>query len=115
MAEEVYKIRVEVENGLTAQQGTRTLADNLREVSGVLGVERGKEDASTMDLGTIITVLASSGATLAIAQGIADWIRRTRGVHVTIERDEKSGSIKAEVENIDQATSVRILEIIRGT
>ena len=43
MAEEVYKIRVEVENGLTAQQGTRTLADNLREVSGVLGVSGEKK------------------------------------------------------------------------
>jgi len=96
-----------------AQRATRNLADDLRELSGVLGVEREKEDTSTMDLGTIVTVIATSSATVAIAQGIADWLRRTRGVHLTIEKNEKSGSVKAAIENVDQATSLRILEVIR--
>jgi ACT domain-containing protein len=113
MAEEVYKIRIESESNLAAQQGTRSLADNLREVTGVLDVERHKEDDRSMELGTILTIIATSSATLAIAQGLADWIRRTRGATVTIEKDQKSKSIKAAVSNIDQATALRIVEIIR--
>jgi hypothetical protein len=115
MPEETYKIRIESDDSLPIQQGARSLVDGLREVPGVLGAERQKEDEKTMDLGTIVTVLATSGATLAIAQGVGDWIRRTRGVRLRIERDEKSGSIKAELDNIDPTTSVRIVEIIRGT
>jgi len=110
---ETYRISISAEDQQTAQRATRNLEDDLRELSGVLGVERRKEDPNTMDLGTIVTVIATSSATVAIAQGIADWLRRTRGVHLTIERNEKSGSVKAAVENVDQATSLRILEVIR--
>jgi hypothetical protein len=110
---ETYRIRISAEDQQTEQQATRNLEDDLRELSGVHGVKREKEDASTMDLGTIVTVIATSSATVTIAHGIADWLRRTRGVHLTIERNEKSGSLKAAVENVDQATSLRILEIVR--
>jgi hypothetical protein len=110
---ETYRIHIAADDELSAQRATGNLADDLRELSGVLGVEREKKDASTMDLGAIVTIIATSSATLAIAQGIADWLRRTRGVHLTIERDEKSGSVKAAIANVDQATSLRILEIIR--
>jgi hypothetical protein len=110
---DTYRIKISAEDQQTAHRATRNLADGLRELSGVLGVEREKEDASTMDLGAIVTVIATSSATVAIAQGIADWLRRTRGVHLTIERNEKSGSVKAAMQNVDQATSLRILEIIR--
>jgi len=115
MAEETYKIYIEADNEVSARRGMPSLINNLREAPGVLEVERQKENDTTMDLGTILTIIASSEAALAIAQGIADWIRRNRGVRLTIEKNEKSGSIKAEVENIDRATSLKILEIIRGT
>jgi hypothetical protein len=65
-----------------------------------------------MDLGAIVTVLATSGATLAIARGVADWIRRTRGTRLVIEKSSRSGSIKVKVDNIDRAASERIVEII---
>ncbi len=109
-----YEFAVESTDEASAAKGARELGDDLRETLGVLEVGRRKSSDSTMDLGAILTIIASSGATLAIARGIADWLRRTRTTRLKIERDPKSGSIKAEVENIDPASAVRITEIIRG-
>jgi hypothetical protein len=68
-----------------------------------------------MDLGTVVSVLATSGATLAIAQGLAAWLRTRRGVTVTIEKDAKAGSVKAAVTGLDPEAAVRIFEIVRKT
>jgi hypothetical protein len=108
MAEERFAILVEAENDRAAQQATRTLADHLREVSGVLEIKRRKEDESTQDLGTIIEIVASSGATLALAQGVAEWLRRTRGTKLRVT----SGNIKTEVDNITPDVAARIIEDI---
>ena len=83
-------------------------ADHLRGIIGVLGVERRKTDESTQDLGTIVDVIAASGATLALAQGIAEWLRRTRGTRLRVT----SGRIKTEVENITPEVAERIIEDI---
>jgi len=66
-----------------------------------------------MDLGSVVTVIATSGAALAIAQGIADWLRRRRGTTLKIERDPHSGALKALVENIYPSTATGITEIVR--
>jgi hypothetical protein len=106
MVEERFEIHIEAEDDRAAQQATRTLTDYLREINGVLGVERKKDDTSTQDLGTIVQVIAASGATLALAQGIAEWLRRTRGTKLKIT----VGHIKAEVENITPDVAERIVE-----
>ena len=67
-----------------------------------------------MDIGTIVQVVATSGATLALAQGIAAWLRARRGVTLRIERDGKSGSVKTEVEGIDPATAMRMSSMWKG-
>jgi Effector Associated Constant Component 1 len=108
MAEDRFEIYIEAEDDRAAQQATRTLSDHLREIAGVLGVERKKEDASTQDLGTMVEVIAASGATLALAQGIAEWLRRTRGTKLRVT----SGHIKTEVENITPDVAGRIIEVI---
>lgn len=113
MAQEEYLIYVDSGDEL-ATDVVRSLADGLREVSGVLKSERRKNDDSTMDLGSVVTVVATSGAALAIAQGIADWLRRRRGTTLRIERDPNSGAIKVLVENIDPAAAVRITEVVGG-
>jgi Effector Associated Constant Component 1 len=66
-----------------------------------------------MDLGAVVTLLTTSGATLALARGLAAWLRARRGVSVTIERDGKSGSRKAAVHGFDSEAAVRIVEIVR--
>jgi hypothetical protein len=65
-----------------------------------------------MDLGSIVQILATSASTLAIARGIGDWIRRNRGTHLKIERNENSGSIKAEIQNYDPEIAKAITEVI---
>jgi hypothetical protein len=62
-------------------------------------------------LGAIYSVAATSGATLAIAQGLAASIRTHRGVTVTIERDDRSG-LKAAATGLDPEAAVRIVEIV---
>jgi hypothetical protein len=67
-----------------------------------------------MDLGMVVSVLATSGATLSIARGLAAWLKARRGVTLKVERDGKSGSLKATVAGIDPEAAVRIVETIRA-
>jgi len=109
-----YRFTVTAEDQAAAGHSAQALADTLREAEGVLEADRRKEDEITMDLGTIIAVIASSGATLAIARGIAAWLRTRKQASITIERNSKTGSIKTAVTGIDPEAAVRIAEIVRG-
>ena len=113
MTQEHFGFVVEAEDEAAAGRAATDLSDVLREADGVLEADRTKADDHTMDLGTVISVLATSGATLAIAQGLAAWLRARRGVTVTVERDGKSGSLKAAVAGIDPEAAVRIVEMVR--
>ena len=113
MAEETYKFTVEADDQAIAGSSASALADRLREADGVTEAVRAKAEGSTMDLGVIVSILASSGATLAIAEGLAAWLRARRGVTVTVERDGKAGSLRAAVAGLDPASAVRIVEMVR--
>ncbi|MDO9714236.1 effector-associated constant component EACC1 [Paracraurococcus lichenis] len=113
MMQERYDFIAEAEDQAAAGRAAMALSDILREADGVLEADRTKADNSTMDLGAVISVLATSGATLALAQGLAAWLRARRGVTVTVERDGKSGSLKAAVAGIDPEVAVRIVEMVR--
>jgi len=108
-----YRFIVAAEDQAAAGRGAEALADALREVEGVLDANRGKADEATMDLGTIVTVVATSAATVAIAKGLAAWLQARRGGSVTVWRDGKTGSVKAVAEGIDPEAAVRITEIVR--
>ena len=114
MERQEYRFVVAAEDQAAAGRSAQALADALREAEGVLEAERHKADEATMDLGAIVTVLATSGATLAIAQGIAAWLRARKQASITIERDGKTGSVKAAVAGIDAEAAIRIAEIVRG-
>ncbi len=113
MQKHSFKFTVDCESSGEAGAGAQALADKLREAEGVTDVDRLKADPTTMDLGSIVQIVAGSSATLAIAQGVAAWLRARRGVKLRIERDGKSGSIKAEVEGIDTESAMRIVEMVR--
>lgn len=113
MKQESYQFTVEAGDQAAAGRAAMALADVLREADGVLEASREKADETTMDLGAIVTIVATSGATLALAQGIAAWLRARRGASITIERDGKTGSIKAAVAGIDPEVAVRIAEVVR--
>lgn len=112
MANGIYQIVVKANDDVEAAQGARDLADELREIKGVLDSKREKGDQPTMDLGSVVALVISSSATAAIAQGIADWIRRTRGVHLIIQRDPGSDGIKVDVSQIDAEAALRITELV---
>jgi hypothetical protein len=76
MERESYEFTVEAEDQATAGRGAQALADALREADGVLEADRRKADDTTMDLGAIVSVIATSGATLA-------W-RSGRGTGITV-------------------------------
>jgi Effector Associated Constant Component 1 len=109
-----YVFTVKGDDQALANSSATAFADVVREAEGVLNVDRAKAaDASTMDLGAIISVVATSGATLAIAQGISAWLRARRGVALTVEKDRQSDSVKAAVTGIDPEVAMRIVEMIR--
>jgi hypothetical protein len=113
MITESYKFTISSEDQGLAARSANALADTLRQADGVLEAVREKFNDQTMDLGTIVSVIASSGATLAIAQGLAGWLRARRAATVTVERDGKSGSLKAAVTGIDRDAAMRIVELVR--
>ena len=96
-----------------AGRGAQALADRLGEAEGVLEAVRRKTDPASMDLGAMMQVVATSGATPALAQGVAAWLRARRGVKVTVERDGNTGSLEAAVEGIDPEAALRIAEMAR--
>lgn len=112
-SQEEYRFVIAAEDQAAAGRGAQALADALRQAEGVLEADREKADQATMDLGAVVTAIAASGATLAIAQGVAAWLRGRRGVTVKIEKQGKAGSVKAAVEGIDPATAERIVEAVR--
>lgn len=114
MEKEHYRFLIAAEDQAAAGRASQALADMLRELDSVLDVDRQKADAATMDLGTIVNVIATSGATLAVAQGIAGWLRARKGASITIEVDNSAGSVKAVVAGVDAEAAVRIAEIIRS-
>jgi hypothetical protein len=107
-----FEIAVAAANRGDANAGARSLADRLREAEGVIEAQQVKADPVSQDLGTIVQVIAGSGAGLALAQGVAAWLRARRGVSLEIRRDARSGSIKAEVHGIDPQTALRIVELV---
>lgn len=109
-----YFFTIEAENEQAADVRARTLTDNLREIKGIVSADRIKKNVNTMDLGAIIGVLATSGATLALAHGTADWLRSRRSTTLVIERDGSSDSIKATLNQIDPETAKQIIELIRS-
>jgi len=105
----VFEFTVQAESGGEAGAGAQALADTLREADGVIEVIRRKDDLTTMDLGSIVQIFANSGATLAIAQGIAAWLRARRGVKLVVMQ----GGIKVEVAGIDPGAALRVIEMVR--
>lgn len=108
-----YVISVSAGSERDADLQARALADYCREITGIEEVRRKKNNETTMDLGAIVEIVSTSAATLALAHGLADWLRLRRSTNLSIEQDSDSGSIKILVENIDADTAARIAESVR--
>ncbi len=111
-----FTFHMDDEDAANAGQAALSLSDALREIEGVSRSERRKSDPSSMDLGTIVVALASSGAAVAIAQGLAAWLSARRNSSVIIEMTGSSAktseNFRIAVTNIDPKIASKITEII---
>jgi Effector Associated Constant Component 1 len=112
---EWYQLTVESESGgLEAAGQAGSLATALREISGVIESERSKSENDTMDLGTIVTIVLSSGATLAVARGLADWLRLRRGTRFKLQLTTGAHRLKLQLDHIDPEVALRVVEATAG-
>ena len=63
-----------------------SLEKQLKE-QGLFQVNKSKEDSDTMDLGAVVTAIVASGATAALANGVAAWLQKNLGASVTIKKN----------------------------
>jgi hypothetical protein len=107
MAQETWTIRLTDADAASASRAAGALADRLREIEGVESAERSRARDDTMDLGTIITVVAGTAAATAIAQGIAAWLKARRDA--TIEIETAAGKVRAT--GLDQDTVLKLAQL----
>jgi hypothetical protein len=103
-----FEIEVEGVSRSAAGAQARALSDAIVGIGGVVEARRARTDDTAMDIGSIIQVIATSGATMAIAEGIAAWLQARRGVSLRI----KSDKLEAEVHGVDPHTASRILQVL---
>jgi hypothetical protein len=86
--EKSFKIRFEnvslAEGGIKASRLREKLLDTSQDVQ----AEIEKDDPSTQDFGATLVLVLGAPAMVAIAKGIADYLRRDRG-SISIEADGK--------------------------
>jgi Effector Associated Constant Component 1 len=111
MGDEVFEFEIAGVNRAEAGLLAGELADRLIEIDSVTNVERVKGDSSTMDIGDIIRVVVESGAALALAKGLADWLRARSGAIVVFGRSGK-GEPTATIRGVDGATAERMLDML---
>lgn len=109
---ENYIFTISDENIALAGQSTVALINTLSTVPGIHETERHKADEDTQDLGTIVTVVATSGAALALAKGVAAWLKSRRNASIEITMAGPNESISAIVRGIDPEVALRITEVI---
>jgi hypothetical protein len=99
--------------GLT-QQGQDVFVAELRQellqTIPDIRVERTKSDASTMDFGTILTIILTSATATATARGITNWLLKRNDVSISI----RNKSSQVEARGLTSKDAVRIAEIMTG-
>ncbi|HEY1631619.1 MAG TPA: hypothetical protein VGF56_09895 [Rhizomicrobium sp.] len=110
MSKDTYQVTVQGPSDLAASQSARDLAAALQEVREVVDVSTTRADTSTMDAGAIITIVAASHTTVAIAHSIYEWMSKDRKATIILDADHSGGKLKAALYNIDPAVAQRILE-----
>jgi hypothetical protein len=87
------------------------LQRELEQASPDVRVEQRKDDKTTQDFGTtLVLVLGSGGAALAVAKGIADWLRKRTGTTITITQE----NTKVTASGLGSKDAVRIVEHLTG-
>jgi hypothetical protein len=110
MASEEHKTLIVRFQGVSVAEAGRkaaALRDDLLNASPSIHAEIRKEDQTTQDFGATLVLLLGAPAVVAVAKGIADYLRRKPG-KLSIEAD---GRVIFEGESADAA---RIVEAMGG-
>ena len=88
MSDETSSIKIRFEDVTIAEAGglAASLREDLLDISPDIGVRIEKDDPSTQDFGATLVLVLGTPAVLAVAKGVADYLRRKRGT-ITIEKD----------------------------
>lgn len=110
MIEVALRFEISGEDQASAGSAATSLMDMALEIDGVVDAFREKGAGETMDLGTIVSIIATSGATLAVAKGLARWLSARRAVTLTFESSTEGRNLKLALQNLDPETALRIVE-----
>jgi hypothetical protein len=81
-----YSIKIHSASLKMAGALAASLEKQLKE-QGLFQVNKSKEDSDTMDLGAVVSAIVASGATVALANGVAAWLQKNLGASVTIKKN----------------------------
>ncbi len=104
-----YEISFDDANAADANRYAEELQQILRQVDESVETTSIKPDQNTMDLGTIVGVVVASAAATAVAQGIADWLRKRQDASVTVK---ENGEVVAT--NITSEAALDLVRILRN-
>ena len=81
MTDDDKTITLRFEDVSVAEAGKKVAAlrEDLLDASTDISAEIRKEDSSTQDFGTTLVLVLGAPAVVAVAKGIADFLRRNRG------------------------------------
>lgn len=98
-------------DGTTASEGN-ILVDNLKlhlaQVAPHVSGERRRNDGTAQDMGATLVLLLGAPAVVAIAKGIADWIRMRPQSMLTIR--DKAGNVIVEIKDAKSSDLRALLE-----
>jgi hypothetical protein len=96
-------------SGLTDRDKEKAAADlvrALKESDPTVTVERRSGNPRAQDLGATIVLILGSGAGVAVARGIANWMGRWKKATLTVS----DGKREVKLENVSSADAVRVAE-----
>jgi hypothetical protein len=111
MANEAQNLKIRFEGLSVAEAGNKAegLRRDLLEVSPDVRVKIEQEDPSNQDFGATLVLILGAPAAVAVAKGVADYLRRVGG-KITIEADGKiigENIAGDDIGKIEQALSSR--------
>lgn len=92
MNQNTYLITFEGLSAETANKYAAELGEILADTSRDVRVERKREDPDAQDLGGTLVLILGTGAAIALAKGLADWLRKRNDATVTVTKVGPKGT-----------------------
>jgi hypothetical protein len=94
-----------------ANANAQSLRDAIRDEAPHAQVEQRRDDQESQDFGATLAIVLAGPAVVAIAKGIADWLRRHHGVTIEITTPDK----KVIAQNVTARNVVEIINAAAGS